>query len=193
MRYFGRATEGAAVSWACRFGGRREYEAKLIVPDIFPVPSVPSSSSASSLSSSHPSSPSRGCWARLAMPRDPYLREKFTPLPALTLYLKLMARYARWTHRSTRLLNSVFLASFELWHPIQKRPQGGIFLRPPGSKCMNAEKMPARCGNLTQRHRFANQNLSFLPQSSRACGVADTLKSRRWAGSATALPVRSHN
>ncbi len=28
MRYFGRATEGAAVSWACRFGERREYEAK---------------------------------------------------------------------------------------------------------------------------------------------------------------------
>jgi hypothetical protein len=32
----------------------------------------------SSFSSSHPSSPCRGCWARLAMPRDPYIREKFT-------------------------------------------------------------------------------------------------------------------
>jgi hypothetical protein len=35
-------------------------------------------SSESSFSSSHPSSPCSGCWARLAMPRDPYIREKFT-------------------------------------------------------------------------------------------------------------------
>ena len=78
-------------------------------------------------------------------------------------------------------------------HQLMKRPQGGIFLRPPGSKCMNAERMPARCGKLNAAPSICKSNLSFPRQNSRACGVADTLKSRRWAGSATALPVQSHN
>jgi hypothetical protein len=38
----------------------------------------PSCSSEPLRSFSHCSSPYRGCWARLAMPHDPYIREKFT-------------------------------------------------------------------------------------------------------------------
>jgi hypothetical protein len=71
-----------------------------------------------------------------------------------------------------------------------KRPQGNI-LRPPGSKYINAKRVPARFGNLSaSRLRFANVSACSVAEHL-PCGLADTPKSRRWAGSATALPVRN--